>query len=176
MPSRPTAADCAIWTRPHRAERRIRPGKGPGPAAGETDLVTATTLPMTVSPTALAHSRRTAPEYETDLSAKHALVRQHMSQRHVAAGDQRPGSTASQRRCSRADQGQAKGTGKRLNSTEIRQWAKTQDADAKDRRWRYPLSRRPGSIPPPESRPGTSPTRQGLTVPYSHAEMSASGC
>src|SRR5208282_2178048 len=91
MPSRPTAADCAIWTRPHRAERRIRPGKGPGPAAGETDLVTATTLPMTVSPTALAHSRRTAPEYETDLSAKHALVRQHMSQRHVAAGDQRPG-------------------------------------------------------------------------------------
>jgi hypothetical protein len=40
-----------------------------------------------------------------------------------------------------ADPGQAKGTGKRPNNTEIREQAKTQDADAKPADGGYPPSR-----------------------------------
>ena len=66
-------------------------------------------------------------EYEIDLNAKHAQALRDALARYVAAA-RRTGASAKQPARSRS-----KATASAVNTTEVREWAKTQGIDVKDR-------------------------------------------
>ena len=98
-------------------------------------------------------------EYEIDLNAEHAQALRDALARYVHAARRAGGSTR------RPARGGRRAPAGRVGSTEVREWAKAQGIEVKDR-GRYPLTWSPDSRPPPDSR---ARIRGTLSSPHAHA-------
>ena len=98
-------------------------------------------------------------EYEIDLTAGHAQALRDAQARYVRAARLAGVGTR------RAARGGRRTPAGGPDSTEVREWAKAQGIEVKDR-GRYPLTWSPDSRPPPDSR---ARIRGTLSSPHAHA-------